>query len=69
MNMSYFDKDLAKQLATCKSGDIHTRNKARCYYCWYKLDPDLRVKLEKMIRAALTTGDWRPLRARMRRWF
>ena len=64
------DHDLIRQLQTCGSGgSVHTRNKARCYYCWYKLNPKVRVELEKMIRTALATGDWSPLRIRMRKWF
>jgi tripartite-type tricarboxylate transporter receptor subunit TctC len=68
--MAYFDADLVKQVKSCDNGaDVHTRNKAVCYYCWLKLNPEVRQELESMMRKALASGDWQPLRIRMRRWF
>lgn len=63
------DPELVQKLKTYQAGvNVHTVNKARCYYEDIR-QVRIRPKLDKMIREALATHDWTPLRIYMRRWF
>jgi len=64
------DEQLVRQLKAYQAGaNVHTVNKARCYYTWWKTNPSRRLKLDGMIREALVNHDWSTLRLYMRRWF
>jgi hypothetical protein len=64
------DAQLIKRLKIYQAGaNAHTVNKARYYYTgWSRRKVNLDV-LETMIRTALATHDWTPLRLHMRRWW
>jgi hypothetical protein len=62
------DPALVQQLRVTSVTDTHTLNKACYYYCG-RLKATVRKELDTMIRQALVTKDWRPLKERMRRWF
>ena len=64
------DPKLIQQMQKVGSGaDIHTINKARSYYTHNKINQETLAKLDKMIRKALSSGDWSALRRKMQRWF
>jgi len=70
MVMKKADPELVRQMQLVGNGvDVHTRNKARCYYIWDRTKPTLRAELDTLIRQALASGNWSKLRRRMRRWF
>ena len=64
------DPHLVQKLKTYLPGaNVHTVNKARCYYEWPELNQKRLMKLDGMIREALVSHDWVPLRFYMQRWF
>jgi hypothetical protein len=68
--MTHLDVNLIQQVKICGDGaSVHTRNKAICYYSWYKTSPKIRKELETKMRQALASGDWSALQQRMRKWF
>jgi len=64
------DPKLVQQMLLAGNGaDVHTRNKARCYYVGLRTTPAVRYMLDTAIRQALASGDWSKLRCKMARWF
>lgn len=51
-----------------KNANVHTINKARCYYESGHMSNKIRIELGEMIQEAFASGDWRPLKRKMRQW-
>lgn len=63
------DPALIRRLQTSGSGaNNHTRAKALMYY-EHTIGPERRATLDKMIREAFATDDWRKLRKHMKGWW
>ena len=69
LTMNEPNRQLVKQLKMYQAGaNVHTVNKARYYYTGARTQKT-RDMLDPMIRVALVTHDWAPLRTHMQNWW
>lgn len=64
------DPQLIHDMNLARDGaNVHTVNKALCYYEHCSLKPVTFFELQGLMYQALVTEDWSALRTRMQRWF